>query len=171
MPQAGDKGGVNPQVVLKASRSTLYCTERTPRTLPARRDESSRANWASLPSRGLITRGRTELDVSVSDIRHVQPPGNERERLAAQLKAALDDMPIEQQQALRDRLVEVVVHHQTTGEVDPLIHFGRSLQMTAQLHRNPAYLKSLEEAQRDPMVVAGLDVADFMQRVRDRHAQ
>jgi hypothetical protein len=109
--------------------------------------------------------------MSVSDIRHAQPAGDDRERLAAELKAALDDMPIEQQQAVRDRLVEVVVHHQTTGEVDPLIHFGRSLQMTARLHRNPAYRKSLKEAQAEPVDPAGVDVADFMQRMRERHAR
>lgn len=108
--------------------------------------------------------------MSVSDIRHVQPAPDNRDRLAAELKAALDDMPVEQQQALRDRLVEVVVHHQTTGEVDPLIHFGQSLQMTARLHRNPAYRKSLEEAQREP-VGAAIDVGDFIQRMRERHAQ
>lgn len=109
--------------------------------------------------------------MSVSDIRHAQPAEGDSARLAVELKAALDDMPIEQQQAVRDRLVDVAVHLQTTGEVDPALHFLRSLQMTARLHRNPAYRKSLEEAMREPVGANTVSVTDFVARMKERHAR
>lgn len=106
--------------------------------------------------------------MSVTDIRHDSTVSDEVAREAAEMKAALQDLPVEQQEAVRDRLFEVAAQYQATGQVDPLIHYVQSLLMTARLHRNPAYRKSLLEADSQP---AGdlVDVDTFMARMREHH--
>lgn len=104
--------------------------------------------------------------MSVTDIRHNVSNGVARS--AADLKTALRDLPVDQQEAVSDRLFEVAAQYQETGQVDPVLHYLQSLFMTARLHRNPAYRKSLQEAESEP---AGevVDVDVFMARMRERH--
>jgi hypothetical protein len=106
--------------------------------------------------------------MSVTDIRHGGSMSDDVAQAAADIKAALRDLPMEKQEVVQDRLFEVAAQYQATGQVDPLIHYVQSLLMTARLHRNPAYRKSLEEADREP-VGETTTVADFMQRMRERH--
>lgn len=106
--------------------------------------------------------------MSVADIRHDGSMSDDVARGAADIKAALRDLPMEKQELVQDRLFEVAAQYQATGQVDPLIHYIQSLLMTARLHRNPAYRKSLDEADREP-VGEPSTVADFMQRMRERH--
>jgi hypothetical protein len=107
--------------------------------------------------------------MSVTDIRHGESMSDDVARHAADIKAALRDLPVEKQELVQDRLFEVAAQYQATGQVDPLIHYVQSLLMTARLHRNPAYRKSLEQADREPVGETST-VADFMQRMRERHA-
>lgn len=104
------------------------------------------------------------------DIRHTQPTRDDVARAGRELNAALDDMPFEAQAAVRQRLSEVAAHYLAVGEVDPLIHFVRSLQMTARLHRNPAYRKSVDEAAREPVAAEGHTVEDFMAHMHEQYA-
>lgn len=106
--------------------------------------------------------------MSVTDIRHGESVSDDVARAAADLKAALRDLPVEQQEAVSDRLFEVAAQYQATGQVDPLLHYIQSLFMTARLHRNPAYRKSLHEADTEPLGDL-VDVDTFMSRMRERH--
>lgn len=112
--------------------------------------------------------------MSVTDIRHGESVSPEVAQGAAEIKDALRDLPLEAQAVVQDRLFEVAAQYQATGQVDPLIHYVQSLLMTARLHRNPAYRKSLAEA--DAAAENGppadvIDVAAYMQSVRERRAQ
>jgi len=106
--------------------------------------------------------------MSVTDIRHNDSVSDDVARAAADIKAALRDLPFEQQEAVNDRLFEVAAQYQATGQVDPLLHYIQSLTMTARLHRNPAYVKSLHEADSEP-VGDVVDVDTFMTRMQERH--
>ncbi len=91
---------------------------------------------------------------------HPESAGSQK---AEELLVSLRDLPIETQDAVWGELAEVVTTYTDTGRVDPLIHFVKSLDMTTRLHRNPAYRKSLAEADeaagrppQDEVVVTGL---------------
>ena len=102
------------------------------------------------------------------DTRHVEPD----EADVQAIFDALSDLPTDAQDTLRRQLATVLVNYQSTGQIDPAIHFLDSLLMTARLHRNPAYRKRLKEAAATPIDPdGGVEVADLVAEMRARRGR
>ncbi len=111
--------------------------------------------------------------MSIIDLRPGHDADMEDTPESAAIRQAVQDLPPSQQEAVHSRLYAVAANYERTGRVDPVLHFIESLLMTARLHRNPAYLKGLAEADAD--AASGppqgyLDVEGFMHLMRDRYA-
>jgi len=87
-----------------------------------------------------------------------------------QLRQALHALPPASLEAVREQLISVVAHYEGTGDADPLVHFADSLLMTARLNRNPGYLRSVAEAEAEPVSADSGSVEDFMTRMQERYA-
>lgn len=87
------------------------------------------------------------------------------------LRNAILELPLEKQDAVQEQLFAVVADYEATGEIKPVVHFIKSLAMTARLHRNPAYRKSLDEADEAAMSAPqGFDVDTFFGQMREQLA-
>ena len=83
------------------------------------------------------------------------------------LRAAIQDLPPESHERVMAGLADATVQFSEHGRVDPVIDFMKSLLATARLHRNPAYLKALAEAddERD-LPLEALSDSDLKARFR-----
>lgn len=92
--------------------------------------------------------------------------------VAADLKAAIQDLPITRQDDAFEQMGAALVEAERTGSTTPVTRYVQSLRMTARLHRNPAYKKALAEADADlaEEMSTAVPVSDFLDSMRARYA-
>jgi hypothetical protein len=88
------------------------------------------------------------------------------------LKLAVQDLPIERQDVAFEQMGAALVETERTGDPGPVSRYVSSLRLTARLHRNPAYIKALREANDDlaEEMAQAVPVGTFVAQMRARHA-
>ncbi len=92
----------------------------------------------------------------------------EVEAIVRALKDAVQDLPIERQDAAFEQMGMALVEADRTGSSSPISRYVQSLKLTSRLHRNPAYRKALAEAdaELEREMVEALPVASFVDAMR-----
>jgi hypothetical protein len=88
-------------------------------------------------------------------------------RLTKRIVTALRRLPTwGHQDVLRERLMNVLVHHQQTGDLAAVEHFADSLVLTARMERSPAFLATAEspETPGEPR-----DIHEVIAEIEARH--
>ncbi|HEX3648495.1 MAG TPA: hypothetical protein VHV49_08705 [Pseudonocardiaceae bacterium] len=82
-----------------------------------------------------------------------------------QIVVALNGLPWGQEPVLR-QLIRTLAHYEHTGDLAVIDHFIASLEMTARMERNPAYLlaSTVREEPGEP-----LDLEDVIAGIEARH--
>jgi hypothetical protein len=83
-----------------------------------------------------------------------------------QIVVALNNLPSWGHQEVLRRLIKVVARYERTGDTAVVDHFMESLEMTARMERNPAYVMAAadRETPDEPR-----DVQDVIAQIEARH--
>lgn len=95
------------------------------------------------------------------------PTGDSTTRLTRRIVAALRRLPTwGHHDVLRERLMNVLVHHQQTGDLAAVEHFTESLVLTARMEHSPAFLATAEspETPGEPR-----DIREVVAEIEARH--
>jgi hypothetical protein len=84
-----------------------------------------------------------------------------------QIVVALNGLPSWGQEPVLRRLIRTLAHYEHTGDLSIIDHFIASLQMTARMERNPAYVlaAAVREEPSEPR-----DLEDVIAGIEARHS-
>lgn len=88
-------------------------------------------------------------------------------RLTSRIVAVLRRLPTwGHHELLRERLMNVLLHHEQTGDLAPVEEFTESLVLTARMERSPAFLATAQtiETPGEPR-----DIHDVVAEIEARH--